>query len=650
MWLRKPRRSVCGRLIACGLPARVVLVALACLLLAGCGGAASSTTPGAPHSTSSGPSASDSPAGGSKKMQILVLGDSYSAGNGAGDYTGPTGCLRSPNNYARNFQTMIEVKYGLRALVTNDACSGEQAAQFFTSVSGRAPESAAVNDTYKLVLLTFGGDDINFGGIVEYCLIAKFQSGYHCIRNLDTAVADLKGGVQNSPVAYVLSSDLQYIHSHDPNAKIALLGYPYLESDQDYAIVDRREGSNSVARDACGQRQGTTNIVTVGQCLREIGAVGEQIQSQLVANLNNQDRTSDFVFVSTQKLFAGTQPGFAGPNHELTATAVNPNRWFIQPFVDVDPGHELLNTPWGSPVFYHPDPTGWEEEAKLLMATPSVVDGLASGQATTTQTAPSTTTSMTASTSTTAPRTTISGSGSPSTKAIGTITLSGSGTTVTEGVSLGQLGYGQPAAPPQDVLSSMTNQNDALSSVIATSAFVYGELQFRYTTGSLPINLTFTDTGPFGNVSGGFPADAGAIFDIDGQWTDGGGDGSPVSFSMQSGSSLAMPFWIQFPEGRSNASPTIPQDQLNLLSWQLMPSVDQISNGTTTLAGPQAADCDGEHELLPFAQLPFTHQGNEYSPVADNSVHCVAGGAQEGASSSGNTGSGNTGSGNTGGA
>jgi lysophospholipase L1-like esterase len=365
-------------------------IVLAGLVLGGCG-AGQSTGPSDGGQSSASPSATAAAQTGAAKIQILVLGDSYSAGNGAGDYAGPTDCFRSPNNYAGNLATMLDVKYGVHALVTNDACSGQEASQFFTSVSGRLPESDAVNSSYKLVLLTFGGNDVNFGGIVKFCLIAKFQSGDHCIRNLDTAVADLKGGVQNSPIAYVLSSALQYIHSHDPDARIVLLGYPYLESDQTYTVVDRREGSNSVAGDACGQRQGTTNIVTVGQCLHEIGNLGEQLQSELIANLNSQDHTTAFVFVSTQELFAGTQPGFVGPNHELTATAVNPNRWFIQPFVDVDPGPELLNTPWGSPVFYHPDPTGWEEEAKLLMATPAVVDGLASGQATTTQ-PPATTT------------------------------------------------------------------------------------------------------------------------------------------------------------------------------------------------------------------------------------------------------------------
>lgn len=463
-------------------------ILLAGLALAGCG----AQTPGSSVNKQSSASPGTTAAGRSEdaKIQVLVLGDSYSAGNGAGDYTGPPGCFRSPNNYAGNLATMLDVKYGIHAIVSNDACSGQQASQFFTSVSGRLPENDAVNRSYKLVLMTFGGNDVNFGGIVKFCLIAKSQSGYNCIRNLDTAVAELKGGFQNSPVAYVLRSDLQYIHSHDPNARIVFLGYPYLESDQTYTIVDRWEGSNSVAGDACGQRQGTTNIVTVGQCLHEIGNLGEQLQSELVANLNSHDHTTAFVFVSTQKLFAGTQPGFAGPNHELTATAVNPNRWFIQPFVDVDPGPEFLNTPWGHPVFYHPDPTGWEEEAKLLMATPAVVDGLASGQATTTSTvAPATTTTSASTTTTQPPPTTTESTATP------TPTTSGS---LTSGASFNSTCV--VAWPTAPTITSNSIRMTMSCNGVPESAYLFTVV--TYGDPNLPICPDHPDADVVGTVSG----------------------------------------------------------------------------------------------------------------------------------------------------
>jgi hypothetical protein len=41
-----------------------------------------------------------------RPLSILVMGDSYSAGNGAGEYLGQPGCFRSARNYARRVQAV----------------------------------------------------------------------------------------------------------------------------------------------------------------------------------------------------------------------------------------------------------------------------------------------------------------------------------------------------------------------------------------------------------------------------------------------------------------------------------------------------------------------------------------------------------------
>ena len=44
---------------------------------------------------------------GASTLRILVMGDSYSAGNGAGHYAGPRGCWRSRDNYAGDFSRLV---------------------------------------------------------------------------------------------------------------------------------------------------------------------------------------------------------------------------------------------------------------------------------------------------------------------------------------------------------------------------------------------------------------------------------------------------------------------------------------------------------------------------------------------------------------
>ncbi|MGO9792970.1 MAG: GDSL-type esterase/lipase family protein [Solirubrobacteraceae bacterium] len=165
-------------------------------------------------------------AGHPKVLSILVMGDSYSAGNGAGDYHGPRGCRRSYKNYAEQYETLVEAApYHQKATVANVACSGDTTSAFFNAESGRPKQLVAVNHGYNLIFLTIGGNDIHFADLVEYCLIARFRDGAHCRQDLDRALTLLKDGTMEGAIKGVLSGiEL----AADPRAKIVLLGYPYL--------------------------------------------------------------------------------------------------------------------------------------------------------------------------------------------------------------------------------------------------------------------------------------------------------------------------------------------------------------------------------------------------------------------------------------
>lgn len=94
---------------------------------------------------------------------ILVAGDSYSAGNGAGSYSGPTACRRSAFNYAQVFAaTLRKAPYNQPTLVENTACSGDTTQAFDVSrrsskkipifnTNFRRPQIEAFNRGYHLV-------------------------------------------------------------------------------------------------------------------------------------------------------------------------------------------------------------------------------------------------------------------------------------------------------------------------------------------------------------------------------------------------------------------------------------------------------------------------------------------------------------------
>lgn len=264
---------------------------------------------------------------------ILVMGDSYSAGNGAGGYIGPNGCYRSPNDYAALFADALgRPPYNQSVPLTNVACSGATTSDFFASQHGQPPQSNAVNDGYGLILLTVGGDDVDFADIVKQCLVYGFRDGRKCDSYLSGAEQLLDNGSIQARVRHVLSAIRERA---SPAATIALLGYPYLERDKSFTLPYPHH-----------------RPVAVGRRLRALEDKGDSIQQRVINALNAEDHTDSFVFVKTKRLFAG---------HELSAGEPAPNSWFVSPYSTAS------YTTW-----YHPDPTGWAEEAKLLIEDRSI--------------------------------------------------------------------------------------------------------------------------------------------------------------------------------------------------------------------------------------------------------------------------------------
>ncbi|WP_179470128.1 VWA domain-containing protein [Mycolicibacterium vinylchloridicum] len=110
---------------------------------------------------------------------IAVLGDSYSSGEGAGDYDSGTDgvagnkCHRSANAYGR----VLGAK-----TVTLIACSGAVTADFYDQQKSndkpvepqlrRLRRLALSKDSPDAVLLSIGGNDADFAGTVKWCILA----------------------------------------------------------------------------------------------------------------------------------------------------------------------------------------------------------------------------------------------------------------------------------------------------------------------------------------------------------------------------------------------------------------------------------------------------------------------------------------------
>ncbi|MEU1010720.1 GDSL-type esterase/lipase family protein [Streptomyces sp. NPDC005890] len=272
-------------------------------------------------------------------MRILVMGDSYSAGNGAGGYYGAAGCYRSHANYAEVFASIIRASpYAQPTAVTNVACSGAVTADFQNSKDGRPPELSAVDHSYDLIFLTIGGNDAYFSDIVKFCLVAKTRTAAHCASNLSRAESMLGDGTLQRRITTVLKDVRAKANA---GASIVLLGYPLLEGDSSYSL-----------------KSGSVPTVKVGQRLRTLGSRADAMQAAVVKSLNATAGGGSLRFVSTQALFNGP------PYHGLYASKNNTGRWMVQPVIDAS-----LAT---YKTWYHPNQTGWAHEGRLLARTKGV--------------------------------------------------------------------------------------------------------------------------------------------------------------------------------------------------------------------------------------------------------------------------------------
>jgi lysophospholipase L1-like esterase len=142
--------------------------------------------------------------------RYVALGDSYSAGTGAGPYAkAGRGCERS----ARAFPQLWASQHAA-ASFTSVACAGATTA----TVLGR--QLSALSTRTTLVSLTIGGNDVGFSHVMETCVL-EWDSA--CANAVSTAEKSITTTLPGQ-----LDSVLRAVRAHAPQARIVLLGYPDL--------------------------------------------------------------------------------------------------------------------------------------------------------------------------------------------------------------------------------------------------------------------------------------------------------------------------------------------------------------------------------------------------------------------------------------
>ena len=141
-------------------------------------------------------------------VSYVALGDSYSSGVGAGNYTTDSGsCDRSTNAYSYLWKTAHSP-----ASYVSVACSGA------TTASVDSSQLSALNSATTLVSITVGGNDVGFASIMQTCVL---QGTSACVTAVNNAETKARG-----TLAGLLGGTYSRIRSDAPNARVVVLGYP----------------------------------------------------------------------------------------------------------------------------------------------------------------------------------------------------------------------------------------------------------------------------------------------------------------------------------------------------------------------------------------------------------------------------------------
>jgi lysophospholipase L1-like esterase len=151
-------------------------------------------------------------------VQYVALGDSYSSGVGSGGYTAASGsCLRSTLAYSQ-----LWANAHLPSSYVSVACSGA------TTTDVTANQLSALSPATTLVSITIGGNDVNFAGVLEDCVLYSTST---CVNEINAAE-----NVARTSLPGWLDTVYNGIRGHAPSARVVVLDYPRFYHNLWYCI------------------------------------------------------------------------------------------------------------------------------------------------------------------------------------------------------------------------------------------------------------------------------------------------------------------------------------------------------------------------------------------------------------------------------
>ncbi|MDO5068210.1 MAG: GDSL-type esterase/lipase family protein [Propionibacteriaceae bacterium] len=281
-----------------------------------------------------------------RQLSVVVLGDSYSAGNGAGAYYGPKGSFRSRNNWGHRYVDWLNSS-GVHATLRVLAHSGATVDQVRQQV-------AEVPETADLVLLTAGGNDAGFGNILSRCFVVGLRDASRCRDAVEQARSFVRDGrLRERTLKLLQALDERLPGNH---AQIVLVGYPQLSLERPGYVL------TECVRRHWGRCRERLNYAAATE-VRAVGVEAARVQAGIVEEWNARSGQRVHHVASVQTRFAGHEP-------DPSTGSRNPYRW-VNEFLETEgrlgaSGLTESRFSWESLEWYHPNLIGHEQLAEAV--------------------------------------------------------------------------------------------------------------------------------------------------------------------------------------------------------------------------------------------------------------------------------------------
>jgi lysophospholipase L1-like esterase len=244
-------------------------------------------------------------------LNIVQMGDSYSSGVGARDTNGNPSyededCMRSDYGWGGLYAQRVQKLYGgdLSVNYINLACTGAKIPDNTSMVDG-VEQLPLLESDFDIVLLTIGGNDANFIGLVAYCFVPSIQDVSKC----QNAVEKSRSVLTDQNFSKLINNFLFEIWNRTSrDTKVVFLQYPYLAlNNPEWNLTS----ANGFSIDADFE-------------IREIGDLGDDVQRQATQDANREAGKEFVVYVDSIKdLFAGHEVDPRIPDRTNNETWIN---------------------------------------------------------------------------------------------------------------------------------------------------------------------------------------------------------------------------------------------------------------------------------------------------------------------------------------